>query len=131
MSGIKQNPDTTGSTSGAGTAYPSGVHLSDFSGVRVTRSLVVCVCFVDSCLSFCTFLLTIVLSALLRFTDSDGPLGIFKLFLIVNSSDSLKDAFCIIHAKFSIRFLFQVNSVGKRRFKGTLFTFEHDETTLD
>jgi hypothetical protein len=24
------------------------------NGVRVTRSLVLCVCFVDSCLSFCT-----------------------------------------------------------------------------
>ena len=33
-------------------------HLSsspDFSGARVTRSLVFCVCFVDRCLSFCTF----------------------------------------------------------------------------
>jgi hypothetical protein len=27
----------------------------DFSGVRVTRSLVLYVCFVDRCLSFCTF----------------------------------------------------------------------------
>jgi hypothetical protein len=26
-----------------------------FSGFRVTRSLVLCVCFVDRCLSFCTF----------------------------------------------------------------------------
>ena len=26
-----------------------------FSGVRVTRTLVLCVCFVDRCLSFCTF----------------------------------------------------------------------------
>ena len=26
-----------------------------FSGVRVTRYLVLCVCFVDRCLSFCTF----------------------------------------------------------------------------
>jgi hypothetical protein len=26
-----------------------------FSGARVTRSLVLCVCFVDRCLSFCTF----------------------------------------------------------------------------
>jgi len=34
-------------------------HLSAppvFSGVRVTRSLVLCVCFVDRCLSFCPFL---------------------------------------------------------------------------
>ena len=33
-------------------------HLSTspvFSGFRVTRSLVLCVCFVDGCLSFCTF----------------------------------------------------------------------------
>ena len=33
-------------------------HLSSsprFSGVRVTRSLVLCVCFVNRCLSFCTF----------------------------------------------------------------------------
>ena len=26
-----------------------------FSGVRVSRSLVYCVCFVDRCLSFCPF----------------------------------------------------------------------------
>jgi hypothetical protein len=39
-------------------------HLSSllvFSGVRVTRSLVLYVCFVDRCLSFCTFLLVIVI----------------------------------------------------------------------
>ena len=42
------------------------------------RSLVLCVCIVDYCLSF--FLLAIVLSVL-RFTDSDCPFGIFKLFL--------------------------------------------------
>jgi hypothetical protein len=33
-------------------------HLNSFpvfSGVRVTRTLVWCVCFVDRCLSFCTF----------------------------------------------------------------------------
>jgi hypothetical protein len=52
-----------------------------FSGVRVTRSLVLCVCFVDRCLSICTFfLLAIVLSVLLRYTDSGYPFGIFKLF---------------------------------------------------
>ena len=95
-------------------------HLSSppvFIVVRVTRSLVLCVCFVDRCLSFCTFLLAIVLSALLRFTDSDYTLGIFKLFLTINNSDSLKDAFCIIHVKFSIRFIFQMNSMGNGRFK--------------
>ena len=59
-------------------------HLSSppvFGGVRVTRSLVLCVCFVDPCLSFCAFRLAIVLSVLLRFTDYDYPFGIFKLFL--------------------------------------------------
>jgi hypothetical protein len=53
---------------GAGTAYPSGAHefTPVFSGVRVTRSLVLCVCLVDCCLSFwplyCLF-----------FFDSDYP----------------------------------------------------------
>jgi len=38
-------------------------HMSSplvFSGVRATRSLVLCVYFVDRCLSFCTFFLAIV-----------------------------------------------------------------------
>ena len=59
-------------------------HLSSasvFSEVRVTRFLALCVCFVDRCLSFFLFLLKIVLSVLLRFTDSDYPFDIFKLFL--------------------------------------------------
>ena len=33
--------------------HPSSLPV--FSGVRVTRSLVLYVCFVDRCLSFCTF----------------------------------------------------------------------------
>jgi hypothetical protein len=37
-----------------GTAYPSGASLV-FSGVRVTRSLVLFLYFVDRCLSFCPF----------------------------------------------------------------------------
>jgi hypothetical protein len=45
---------TTGATSGAGTAYPAGApeFTPGFSGVRVTRSLVLYVYFVDRCLSF-------------------------------------------------------------------------------
>ena len=35
--------------------YEHGVGMEIFSGVRVTRSLVLYVCFVDSCLSFCAF----------------------------------------------------------------------------
>jgi hypothetical protein len=46
--------NTTGATSGAGTAYPSGApeFTPCFSWVRdrVTRSLVLCVCFVYRCL---------------------------------------------------------------------------------
>ena len=56
------------------------VHLSSppvFSGVLVTWSLVLCVMFCRSLF----VLLSIVLSVLLRYTDSDYPFGIFKLFL--------------------------------------------------
>ena len=79
-----------GANSGTGTANPSGAHefTPVFSGVRVTRSLVLYVCFVDHCLSIRHFsighcvvcLLAIVLSVL-RFTDSDYPFSIFKLLL--------------------------------------------------
>jgi len=50
-----------GATRGAGTAYPPGApeFTPDFSGVRGTRSLVLCVCFVDRCLSFCTCFLSL------------------------------------------------------------------------
>ena len=49
--------NTTGATSGVKTVYPSGAieFISVFSGARVTRSLVLCVCLVDRCLSFCSF----------------------------------------------------------------------------
>ena len=49
--------------------HPSSPPVS--SGIRVTRSLVLCVCIVDRCLSFVLFLLAIVLSVVLRCTDSD------------------------------------------------------------
>ena len=52
-------------------------HLSSsplFSDVRVSRSLVLGVCFVDVVCHF-------VLLSVLRYTDSDYPFGIFKLFL--------------------------------------------------
>ena len=69
-----------GATGGTGTAHPSGA--PEFTpGLRVTRSLFFYVCFVDRCLSFCTFFLAIVLSVLLRYIDFDCPFGIFKLFL--------------------------------------------------
>jgi hypothetical protein len=57
-------------------------HLSSplvFSWVCVTRSLALCLCFVDRCLSFCTF--SFGHCVLLRYTDCDYPFGIFNFFL--------------------------------------------------
>ena len=36
------------------TKFRAPEFIPGFSGVRVTRSFVLCVCFVDHCLSFCT-----------------------------------------------------------------------------
>jgi hypothetical protein len=58
-----------------------------FSGVRVTRSLVLYVCFPDRCLSFVLSLLAIVLSVL-RYTVYDCPFGIYKRSGRINSSCS-------------------------------------------
>ena len=65
---ICENVDTT---SGAGTDYPFGAPgcTPGVSGVRVTRSLVLCVRFA-------------IVLFVLRFTDSDYPVGIFKLFVM-------------------------------------------------
>ena len=52
------------------------------SGVRVTRSLALCVCFVDRCFSFCTWPLCFLFLFDLR--DSAYPFGIFKAFLKCN-----------------------------------------------
>jgi hypothetical protein len=52
-----------------------------FSGVRVTRSLVLCVYLVDRCLSFCTFSFGHCVVCC-GHTDSDYAFGIFKLFFI-------------------------------------------------
>ena len=45
--------------------------------VRVTRSLVLCVCFVNRCFFLCTFFLVIALSVLL-YTDYDGVAPIIR-----------------------------------------------------
>ena len=61
-------------------------HLSSspvFSGVHIAQSLVFCV--MCSISLFLLFHLVIVLSVLLRFTDSDYPFGILKLFLNTQS----------------------------------------------
>ena len=70
-------------------------HLSSlpvFSGVHVTQSLVLCV----FCRSlFILFRLDIVLSALLRFMDSDYSFGIFKL-LFSDKKNKNKNVYFII-----------------------------------
>jgi hypothetical protein len=55
--GTRNKNNTTAATSRAGSTYPSGApeFTLVFNGVCVTRSVVLCVCFVDRCLSFCTF----------------------------------------------------------------------------
>jgi hypothetical protein len=56
-----------------------------FSGVNVTRSFVFCVVFCNSL--FVLFLSVIVLFVFLRFTVSDYPFDIFKLFSSVMYSE--------------------------------------------
>jgi len=56
-------------------------HLSPSPVLSVTRSVVVCACFVERCLSFCTFsFYSVVLSVLLWYTDCDYPFDIFRFF---------------------------------------------------
>ena len=69
--------NTTGATSGAGTAYPKRRSSSlVFNGARVDRSLVFYVVFRVSL--FVTFLLSIVLSDLVLYITSDYRFGILK-----------------------------------------------------
>ena len=64
---------------GAGTAYPPGSHelTPGFSGVHVDRPIVSCVVLCRSLIVS----LAIVLTVVLRFTASNYPFSIFKLFL--------------------------------------------------
>ena len=80
---------------------------SYFRDVHVTRSLVLCVCFVDSC-PFVLFLLAIVLSVLLRYADSD------YLPLISSNSSCNKHVILMMH----------INKATRARFKySMLFLF--------
>ena len=80
------------SLSGARTAHPSGVSefTTGFSGVRVAWIFVFYVAF---CTIFCLFVFF--LSVLLRFTDSDYPFGIFKLFLCVSPLTNINPSLCM------------------------------------
>jgi hypothetical protein len=59
--------------------HPSSVQV--FSGVCVTRSLVLCVCFVNHCLSFFAIVLSI-----LRFMDSYYPFRLWHLETLLKKS---------------------------------------------
>ena len=105
-------------TSGTGTAYPSRAHkfTLGFNGIRVAKSLIFCVVVCRSL--FVLFLLAIILSGLfllaiilsglfllaiilsglfllaiilsgLRFTASDYPFDIFKLFFKLSSKNKM------------------------------------------
>jgi hypothetical protein len=71
----------TGVTCGAGTACPSGApeFTAGFSGIRVTRSLILCVMFCRSLLVL--FLYAIALSVL-RFTAPAYPFGVLVKYSI-------------------------------------------------
>ena len=59
------------------------ISLPVLNGFRATRSLVLCMIFVNRCLSFCPFSFLLLLSVFSRITESFYPLGICKLFLII------------------------------------------------
>ena len=88
-------------------------HLSSpfFSGIRVIRSLVLWVCFVARCLSFCTFLLAIVLLAIdLRIMTSPLVSSNSSSGLEINAS---KQANCEL--KFQFALILLVNKVRTNR----------------
>ena len=64
---------------------PVGMIVNDYSGVLVTRSLVLCVCFVDRCVSFCTFNFGHCVACSSSIYGFWLPFGIFKLFLSVRN----------------------------------------------
>ena len=78
--------NTTGTTSEAGTAtLPEYLSSTRFSGVRVTRYLVLCVCFVDRCMSFCAFSFGHCVVCPSSIYGFRLPLCIFKLFFVATS----------------------------------------------
>jgi hypothetical protein len=100
-----------------------------FSGVRVTRSLVLSVCFEDRCLSFCPFFFGIVLSVL-RFTNSDYhnklPFAYSKTFTVldlVNVSGELEHIKVVIRIRKSKN---RQHNAKKKRTKGQTSIFKRN-----
>jgi hypothetical protein len=76
---------------------PKHLTSAPFSGVRVTRSLVLYVCFVDCCLLFCTFSFgQCVVCSSSTYGFWLPPFGIFKLFLFTKTSDNFPQAQLIL-----------------------------------
>ena len=87
-------------------------HLSSspvFSGVRVTRSLALCVCFVDRCLSFCTFSFghyVVCCSSIYGFWL---PLWYLQTLLIAKGLNKIASiCYCYIWLKFLIKCSIQI-----------------------
>ena len=70
------------------------------------KSSALCVCFVDRCLSFCTFSFGHCV-VLLRSTVSDYPFSIFKLFTYICMTIDFHDEFLYISGSFSSMFLLE------------------------
>ena len=71
--------------------------LPVFNRVRVTRSLALCVCFVDRCLSFCTFSLEhCVVCSFSIYGFRFIPLCDFKLFFIEPSHSTLHNSYNVL-----------------------------------
>ena len=91
--------------------------LSFFSGVRVTRSLVLYVCFVDRYLSFCTFSFGHCVFCSSLIYDSDYSFGIFKLFLLlVNCTTFLVD--CTFYSNSVILQMPKSNQILEKKLLG-------------
>ena len=73
--------NTTGVSSGAGTAYPSGAPESPLCLVLFDLLFYMYVLLIFVC-PFVLFLLAIFLSVLLRCTDSDYPFAIFHMIIV-------------------------------------------------
>jgi len=90
---------TTDASSGAGTAYPSRIHDSSpgFSEVRAAQTLVFCVVLYKLLFILWFFFLLTIMSVLLRFTDSDYPFDIAKLFTVLFYVNPYLQDITIVH----------------------------------
>ena len=105
-------------------------HLSPspvLSGVRVARSVVLCTCFVERCLSFCTFsFYSVVLSVLLWYADCDYPFDIFRLFF--QKQQQFEDTKLVIWSRNSTRGKSYHGQKTKQRMVDTLL---HKKLKID